>query len=442
MKRTRHLFSSAQIISLGFAAVILLGGFLLTLPPATRDGQGAPFPDALFTAVSAVCVTGLVVRDTAAYWSGFGQAVILILIQIGGMGVVTCAAALFALAGQRITLRQRGTMQEAISAPRLGGIVRLTGFILLTTAAAELLGAVLLSIPFCREFGAPRGLWYGLFHAVSAFCNAGFDLMGERTPFSSLTTFPAQPLINTVIMLLIITGGIGFMTWDDVKTHRLDLRRYRMQSKVVFAATLFLLLLPAAYFYFFEFASLPSDERFWGSLFQSVTARTAGFNTLDLSRMSEGGQGIMILLMLVGGAPGSTAGGMKVTTLAVLLSTAVSVFRRREDTVFFGRRIEEGTVRGAAAILTLYLALFLGGGFLISRIEGLPLLPCLFETASAVGTVGLTLGLTPGLGRVSHSILIVLMYCGRVGALTLVFAALSGSRPTPARLPAEKMMVG
>lgn len=442
MKRTRHLFSSAQIISLGFAAVILLGGFLLTLPPATRDGQGAPFPDALFTAVSAVCVTGLVVRDTAAYWSGFGQAVILILIQIGGMGVVTCAAALFALAGQRITLRQRGTMQEAISAPRLGGIVRLTGFILLTTAAAELLGAVLLSIPFCREFGAPRGLWYGLFHAVSAFCNAGFDLMGERTPFSSLTAFPAQPLINTVIMLLIITGGIGFMTWDDVKTHRLDLRRYRMQSKVVFAATLFLLLLPAAYFYFFEFASLPSDERFWGSLFQSVTARTAGFNTLDLSRMSEGGQGIMILLMLVGGAPGSTAGGMKVTTLAVLLSTAVSVFRRREDTVFFGRRIEEGTVRGAAAILTLYLALFLGGGFLISRIEGLPLLPCLFETASAVGTVGLTLGLTPGLGRVSHSILIVLMYCGRVGALTLVFAALSGSRPAPARLPAEKMMVG
>lgn len=442
MKRTRHLFSSAQIISLGFAAVILLGGFLLTLPPATRDGQGAPFPDALFTAVSAVCVTGLVVRDTAAYWSGFGQAVILILIQIGGMGVVTCAAALFALAGQRITLRQRGTMQEAISAPRLGGIVRLTGFILLTTAAAELLGAVLLSIPFCREFGAPRGLWYGLFHAVSAFCNAGFDLMGERTPFSSLTAFPAQPLINTVIMLLIITGGIGFMTWDDVKTHRLDLRRYRMQSKVVFTATLFLLLLPAAYFYFFEFASLPPDDRFWGSLFQSVTARTAGFNTLDLSRMSEGGQGIMILLMLVGGAPGSTAGGMKVTTLAVLLSTAVSVFRRREDTVFFGRRIEEGTVRGAAAILTLYLALFLGGGFLISRIEGLPLLPCLFETASAVGTVGLTLGLTPGLGRVSHSILIVLMYCGRVGALTLVFAALSGSRPAPARLPAEKMMVG
>ncbi len=412
------------------------------LPFASRDGQGASFPDALFTATSAICVTGLVVRDTAVYWTGFGQGVILALIQIGGMGVVTCAVTIFALTGQKLTLRQRGTMQEAIAAPRLGGIVRLTGFILLTTAVIELLGAVLLSIPFCQTFGAPRGLWYGLFHSVSAFCNAGFDLMGERAQFSSLTAFPASPLINTVVMLLIMTGGIGFTTWEDVKTHGLNLRRYRMQSKIILTATPLLILLPAVYFWFFEFSALPPGERFWGSLFQSVTARTAGFNTLDLSRMSETGQGIMILLMLVGGAPGSTAGGMKVTTLAVLLSTAVSVFRRREDTSFFGRRIEEGTVRSAAAILTLYLTLFLGGGFLISRLEDLPLPACLFETASAVGTVGLTLGLTPGLGTASRAILIVLMYCGRVGALTLVFAALSGQRGGPARLPAEKLIVG
>lgn len=441
-KRPRRPFSSAQIIVLGFAAVILLGGLLLMLPFATRDGRGASFPDALFTAASAICVTGLVVRDTGTYWSGFGQGIILALIQIGGMGVITCAVAIFALAGQKLTLRQRGTIQEAIAAPRLGGIVRLTGFILLTTAAAELLGALLLSIPFCREFGLPRGLWYGLFHAVSAFCNAGFDLMGEQALFSSLTAFSARPLVNSVIMLLIITGGIGFMTWEDVSIHKLNLRRYRMQSKVIFTVSALLILLPAAYFYFFEFAALSPGERFWGSLFQSVTVRTAGFNTLDLSRMSEAGQGIMILLMLVGGAPGSTAGGMKVTTLAVLLSTAVSVFRRREDTSFFGRRIEEGAVRSAAAILTLYLTLFLGGGFLISRIEGLPLLACLFETASAVGTVGLTLGLTPGLGAASRAILIGLMYCGRVGALTLVFAALSGNRGGSTRLPSEKLIVG
>ena len=437
MGNIRQRLSSAQIISLGFAAVILLGSLLLMLPFAARDGQGASF-----TATSALCVTGLVVRDTASSWTGFGQGVILALIQVGGMGVVTCGVMIFTAAGRRLTLRQRGTMQDAISAPQIGGVVQLTGFILAVTAALELLGAALLAVPFCRDLGLPRGLWYGLFHSVSAFCNAGFDLMGCQEPFSSLTAYSGHPWVNFVIMLLIITGGIGFMTWNDVKLHGLRLRRYRMQSKVILTTTAALIFLPAACFYYFEFSGLAPEERLWGSLFQSVTARTAGFNTLDLSRMSEGGQGIMILLMLVGGAPGSTAGGMKVTTMAVLLSTAVSVFRRREYTHFFGRRVEEDTVRSAAAILTLYLTLFLGGGLLISRIEGLPLLPCLFESASAVGTAGLTLGLTTQLGTASHIILIFLMYCGRVGALTLVFAALSGSAGSPARLPSEKLIVG
>ena len=441
MKKPAWTLSASQVIILGFAAMILAGSLLLTLPFATRDGQGAPFFDALFTAVSAACVTGLVVRDTAAYWSGFGQGVLLTLIQIGGMGVVTFAVILFTAAGQRITLRQRGIMQESISAPKLGGIVRLTGFILTMTAFFELLGAALLAPVFCPAFGLLRGLWYSLFHSVSAFCNAGFDLMGEGAPFSSLTGYAAHPLVNPVIMGLIITGGIGFATWDDIRTNRLKLRRYRMQSKVILSTTLLLILLPAACFFCFEFSGLPLGERLWGSLFQSVTARTAGFNTLDLSRMSEAGQGIMALLMLTGGAPGSTAGGMKVTTLAVLFSTALCLIRRREHTHFFGRRVEEETVRSAGAILTLYLLLFLGGGFLISRLEGLPLVACLFESASALGTAGLTLGLTPQLGPVSRAVLILLMYCGRVGALTLVFAALSG-KATPAKLPSEKLMVG
>lgn len=433
--------SSSQIIILGFAAMILVGSLLLTLPFATRDGQGAPFFDALFTATSAACVTGLVVRDTASYWTGFGQAVILTLIQIGGMGVVTFAVVIFTAAGQRITLKQRGTMQEAISAPKIGGIVRLTGFIITMTALFELLGAALLAPVFCGKFGLLRGLWCSLFHSVSAFCNAGFDLMGRGAPFSSLTGFVSHPAVNAVIMLLIVIGGIGFATWDDIRTNRLRFQRYRMQSKVIFTTTLLLIFLPAVYFFFFEFSGLPLGARLWGSLFQSVTARTAGFNTLDLNLMSEGGQGIMMLLMLTGGAPGSTAGGMKVTTLAVLLSTALCVIRRREYTHFFGRRVEEETVRSAAAILTLYLVLFLGGGFLISRLEGLPLVACLFESASAVGTAGLTLGLTTRLGAVSRGILILLMYCGRVGALTLVFAALSG-KSSPARLPSEKLIVG
>ena len=442
MIRKRKKLSSPQIILLGFGAVILLGSLLLMLPFATRDGRGAPLSDALFTATSAVCVTGLVVRDTATYWSGFGQGVLLALIQVGGMGVVTFAVLLGLTTGQKISLKQRGLMQDAISAHRLGGILRLTGFILTMTAAFELTGAALLSLVFCREFGFWRGLWYGLFHGVSAFCNAGFDLMGVRAPYSSLTSFVSHPAVNLVIMLLIVTGGIGFLTWDDIRTNRLRFRRYRMQTKVVLVTSALLLVLPAAYFFCFEFQGLPPAERAWGAAFQSVTARTAGFNTIDFNALSEGGVGVMILLMLTGGAPGSTAGGMKVTTLAVMISTAFAAFRRRGDTHFFGRRVETGAVRNAATILLMYLALFFTGGLIINLTEGFPMLPCLFETASAVGTVGLSLGITPKLGILSKLILILLMFWGRVGGLTLIFAALSGTRKTASKLPQEKITVG
>lgn len=442
MRKIIKRLSSSQIIILGFAAVILLGSLLLMLPAATQDGRGAGFTDALFTATSAVCVTGLIVQDTATYWSFFGQLVIITLIQIGGMGVVTVSVAVFLISGRRINLKQRSTLQEAIAAPKVGGIVRLAGFIIRTTVFWELFGALILAPFFCREFGVPQGIWYGMFHSVSAFCNAGFDLMGCRTPYSSLTYFADQPVVNVTIMALIVVGGIGFMTWDDVKSNRHHIRRYRMQSKIILVSTALLILFPALYFFVFEFADLPAPERILGSLFQAVTPRTAGFNTVDLTLLSETGLAIMILLMLTGGSPGSTAGGMKTTTLAVLVSTAASVFRRREHTQFFGRRIADETVRNAATILTMYLALFLGSGFIMSHVENLPLLTCLYETASAVGTVGLTLGITPELGLLSQSILILLMYFGRVGGLTLIFAALSGHHGSTARLPQEKLTVG
>lgn len=442
MGRIGKRLSSSQIIILGFAAVIFTGSLLLMLPISTQDGRGAMFSDALFTAASAVCVTGLVVQDTATYWSTFGQAVILALIQIGGMGVVTVAIAISALSGKQISLKQRSTMQEAISAHKVGGIVRLTGFIIKTTILLELLGAGIMAPTFCREFGALKGLWYALFHSVSAFCNAGFDLMGEKTPYSSFTYFVEHPTINAVIMALIVTGGIGFMTWDDMKTNKHRIRKYRMQSKVVLMTTALLIVLPSLYFFFFEFENRPISERIWSSLFQAITPRTAGFNTVDLTAMTEVGTALTILLMLIGGSPGSTAGGMKTTTFAVMLSTAISVFRRREHTHFFGRRVTEDTVRNAATILMMYVVLFLTGGFLISRMEGLPLLTCLYETASAVGTVGLTLGITPNLKSVSRMILIVLMYTGRVGGLTLIFSALSGKQGNTARLPQEKLTVG
>ena len=434
--------SSSQIIILGFAAVILLGSLLLILPFATKDGHGAVFTDALFTATSAVCVTGLVVQDTATYWSAFGHAVILTLIQIGGMGVVTVAIAISTFSGKQISLKQRSTMQEAISAHKVGGIVRLTGFIIKMTILFELLGALVMAPTFCKEFGFFKGVWYAIFHSISAFCNAGFDLMGIKAPFSSLTYFADNPVINIAVMVLIIIGGIGFLTWEDIKTNKHHIRRYRMQSKVILTTTALLILFPALYFFFFEFGNKPLGERVWSSLFQAVTPRTAGFNTADLTQISEAGSLLTIMLMLIGGSPGSTAGGMKTTTLAVMLSTAVSVFRRREHTHFFGRRINDDTVRNAATVFMMYLVLFLTGGFVISRVEGLPLLTCLYETASAIGTVGLTLGITPDLGIASQIILIFLMYIGRVGGLTLIFSTVSGNRGNTARLPQEKLTVG
>ena len=421
--------------------MILLGTFLLMLPFSSRAGVATPFSDALFTATSAVCVTGLVVYDTAAYWSVFGQTVIIILIQIGGMGVITVAASFALISGRRISLMQRSTMQEAISAPKVGGIVRLTSFIIRISLLIELLGAVAMAPVFCRDFG-PKGLWMALFHSISAFCNAGFDLMGTSMPFSSLTGYTADPVINVIVMLLVVIGGIGFLTWDDIRAHKLHVHQYRMQSKVILCTTAILLLFPALYFFFFEFSSLVPGERVLASLFQSVTTRTAGFNTADLTALSEPGRYIMIALMLIGGSPGSTAGGMKTTTIAVLFASAISTFFRKEYAHFFGRRIDDSVTKNAATILLMYLSLFFFGGLAISIIEGAPMLDCLFETASAVGTVGLTLGLTSHLGLVSRGILIVLMFFGRVGGLTLIFAALSGTAKNVSKYPQEKITVG
>ena len=439
--RKRRL-SSFQIIILGFAGVILLGALLLMLPISATARCVTPFHEALFTATSAVCVTGLVVQDTGSYWSVFGQAVILTLIQIGGLGVVTVAASFALLSGRRISLMQRSIMQDAISAPKVGGIVRLTRFILRGTFLIELIGALAMLPVFCRDYGW-RGIWMAVFHSISAFCNAGFDILGTNNNlYPSLTGYVQNPVINITIMLLIITGGIGFLTWDDICENKLHFHRYRMQSKVIVIVTLVLIVLPALFFFFADFGALPLGERIQAALFQSVTPRTAGFNTVDLSAMSGASLGVMILLMLIGGSPGSTAGGMKTTTLAVLLANAAATFRRRDSAQFFGRRLDCGAVKTAATILTMYLVLFFGGGVFISIYENLPLSSCLYEAASAAGTVGLTLGITPQLHIPSQMALIALMYLGRVGGLTLIYAALSGKKTSNAKLPLEEITVG
>ncbi|MBP3469660.1 MAG: Trk family potassium uptake protein [Lachnospiraceae bacterium] len=446
IRRNRHL-SSAQIIAIGFFMVIMVGCMLLMLPVATSDGRGASFLDALFTATSSVCVTGLAVQNTATYWSFFGQLVILFLIQVGGMGVVTVAVCIAILSGKRIGLMQRTLMQESIAGPSMRGIVRLTSFILKITVATELLGAVFMAPVFCRQFGPAKGLWYAVFHSISAFCNAGFDLMGTKTPFCSLMGYMGQPVINIVIMVLIIWGGIGFLTWEDIFANTWNWKKYRMQSKVILIATALFIVLPAAYFFFIEFAreewaGMPVGQRVLASFFQSVTTRTAGFNTVDFAEMTEGSQAIVIMLMLIGGSPGSTAGGMKTTSIVVLLASTLSVFQKNEDAHCFGRRIGIETVKYAAAVMVMYITLFSAGGIAISMIEELPVTDCLFETASAIGTVGLTLGLTPGLSAASRVILILLMYLGRVGGLTVVFAAMSNRKIPQSKYPQEKIAVG
>lgn len=438
----KNRFTSFQIIILGFAAVIIIGALLLMLPVSSKAGIITPFNEALFTSTSAICVTGLVVQDTATYWSWFGQGIILVLIQIGGLGVITIAVSFALLSGRKISLMQRSVMQEAISAPKVGGIVRLTGFVLKGTFLIEFVAALIMMPVFVKDFGA-KGIWMAIFHSISAFCNAGFDLMGtENVKYASLTSYVSHPLINITIMLLIIIGGIGFLTWEDILKNKYRIQSYRMQTKVILTTSLILILCPAVFFFFRDFADMPMQERVLSSLFQAVTPRTAGFNTADLTMMTEAGLGIVIALMLVGGSPGSTAGGMKTTTLAVLIANTLASFRRKEDAQMFGRRLEDSAVKNAATIFMMYIVFFFGGAIVISAVESLPFSTCLFETASAIGTVGLTLGITPGLGVVSQIILMILMFLGRVGGLTLIYAALSGSGKKISELPQEKITVG
>ena len=434
--------SSFQIIICGFLAVILVGTMILMLPVSTVGRQWASFETALFTSVSAVCVTGLVVQDTASFWSAFGQFVIMLLIQIGGLGIISVTAFLVTVSGRKISLLQRSLLMESISADQVGGIVKMTSFIFRLAFTVELIGATLMMPTFCINFGL-SGIWMAVFHSVSAFCNAGFDVMGRHTgTFSSLTYFSDSFGVVIPICALIVIGGIGFLTWGDVAFHGIHFKRYRMQSKVIIVTTAGLILFPTLFFFLNDFAAYPLKQRLCLSLFQAVTPRTAGFNTADMAAVTGVGRVMMIVLMLIGGSPGSTAGGIKTTTAAVLCANVISTVRRRRSTQLFGRRINDETVRQSATLLMIYPLFVLAAAQVISFIEDIPIGPCIFETASAIGTVGLSLGITPSLGTVSHMLLIMLMFFGRVGALTIMFAATSRDGLEVAQCPFAKIHVG
>ncbi|MCR4751227.1 MAG: Trk family potassium uptake protein [Eubacterium sp.] len=439
---SRLKLSSLQLIIAGFLIVILTGTLLLMLPASSKAGVWTSFGDALFTSVSAVCVTGLVITDTASFWSAFGQAVILVLIQIGGLSIVLVTAFFATISGKKISLLQRSMLQDSISSHQIGGVVKMTSFIFKTALLIEACGILLMLPSFCKEYGV-SGIWMSVFHAVSAFCNAGFDIMGTRTgAFTSLTAFGGRIGIVLPVCFMIVSGGIGFFTWKDIVTHKLRVKKYHMQSKVILVTTAVLILLPTLFLFFREYSLFPAKERICLSLFQAVTPRTAGFNTADLTALTGISRILLIILMLIGGSPGSTAGGIKTTTLAVLCKNSLAVIRQRKSTQLFGRRITDDTIKVAATLLMLYLFLTFTGAFIISMTESLPVESCLFETASAIGTVGLSLGITPLLGPVSRFILLVLMFFGRVGGLTLLYAAISSKDAEVSRRPIEKITVG
>lgn len=438
-------WGATQILAVGFACMILVGSVFLSLPIASRSGIGIPFLDALFTSASATCVTGLVMYDTWTQFSGFGQAVILLLIQIGGLGFMTIAI-LFSLAvGRRIGLRERSLLAEAVSSMQLGGVVRLVRRTLIGTAFFESVGAVLLSIRFIPLFGVRQGIWFAVFHSISAFCNAGFDLMGTLKASSSLTYFVGDPLVVFTISALIIVGGIGFVVWNDLIESRFRFAKLKLHTRAALSATLILLLAGTVLFLFLEkdgvFAGMNVGERLLAAFFQSVTPRTAGFNTVDIASLSDGGKLVTMVLMFIGAAPGGTGGGIKITTLVVLAATVNASLKNRRDVSISHFRLDDETLHRSFCGVAIYSALALVGTLTLCAQRQM-LTAAAFECLSAIGTVGLSTGITATLSPLSQVAIIVLMYAGRVGSLTVFLAVSRVDRCGNLRNPIGKIIVG
>ena len=448
--------STMQIIALGFFGVIFLGGLILWLPVCNQ--KPIAFIDALFTSVTSVCVTGLVTVVPAEQFTLLGKVVVLVLIQIGGLGVIACTAAFFLLLRKRITMKGRIMIQQAYGLDTLSGMVRFVIRILKGTFLVEGIGAVLFAIKFVPEFGAARGIWYGVFHSVSAFCNAGIDIIGN----DSFIRYVDSPLVNFTTMFLIVMGGLGFPVWYDVITtvrqegakkvpRRRFLTRLGLQSKIVLTMTAFLILAGALGFFVLEFnnpdtiGSLSVPEKAMASAFQSVTTRTAGYASVSQSGLTDSSKMLGCILMFIGGSPAGTAGGIKTTTAAMLLLTAASVLRGRRDTECFGRKLENGVVRSGITIMLLTFLFWLAGVTALSVFEpGKDFIDLMYEASSAIGTVGLTADLTPQLTAASHVVLMSMMYVGRIGPVTmaLVFAGKADKSAQFRELPEKKIMLG
>ena len=452
----RVRLNTMQIVALGFFGVIFLGGVLLWLPVCNQ--KPIAFIDALFTSVTSVCVTGLVTVVPAEQFTILGQVVVMILIQIGGLGVIACMALFFLLLGKKISMKGRILIQEAYGLDTLSGLVKFIIRIVRGTFIVEGIGAVLFSIKFVPEFGPVKGIWYGVFHSISGFCNAGIDIIGD----SSFIRYVDSPLVSLTTMFLIVMGGLGFPVWHDIYVtakkgagekgaRRRIFTRLGLQSKIVLTMTVFLIVFGTVGYFLLEFNNpetmkdLSIPEKVMASAFQSVTTRTAGFASVSQSGLTESSRLLGCILMFIGGSPAGTAGGIKTTTFAMLILTIISVLRGHKDTECFGRRVDMESVRSALTITVITFTCWLAAVAAMSIFDPqTEFLNLMYEASSAIGTVGLSADLTPHLTRASHVVLMLLMYIGRIGPLTmaLVFAGKSNKRDKFRELPEKKIMLG
>ncbi len=446
-KNLKASLSYPKIVALGFLILILVGTCLLMIPAASREPGTTSFTDALFTATSASCVTGLIVADTYTHWSLFGQIVIICLIQIGGLGFLTILTMFSMLFHRKIGLKERSLLQESVNTMYIGGIVRLIKKILIGTFVIEFIGAVLLAIRFVPKMGWGVGIYNSIFTSISAFCNAGFDLMGRYEPCSSLTHFRDDILVNATIMLLITVGGIGFFVWDDISVHKHRFSQYKLHTKLVLITTLALFVVSTALFFVVEYSNtldgLKLHNKITASAFMSVTPRTAGFNTVDVDAMTPAGKMMTIVLMFIGGSPGSTAGGIKTTSFIILILSVWSNLRNHNEINVMKRRLEPDALKRAATVMTINISLIIVCQFIICAVQPeLELTAVTLEVFSAIDTVGMTAGITQNLNIVSRFVIMFLMYCGRVGSLSFALLFTEQKTLSTVQNPVEKINIG
>ena len=436
--------SHSQILAGGFFIIILIGAVILNMGFSSAKGQSIGFLDALFTSTSSVCVTGLIVADTGTYWSDFGKFVIMILIQIGGLGFMTIATLGVIISGEKLSYSKKLLIQDSLSSEKTSDIIKFCKKIILVSLFIELVGAICLSIAFVPEFGFVKGICYGIFHSVTAFCNAGFDIMGN---FSSLTAYFNNPIVNISIMLLIILGGLGFSTIFDINRKR-AFKKFRLNTKIILITTAILIVIPTFLFFIFEMnnpktlGTMNFGEKILASLFQVVSPRTAGYNTIELSQMYDSTKFLTIILMFIGGAPASTAGGLKTTTFALIIISVYCLFKQKSEIEIFGRTVPFKNLNKALVSLVIGFTLVITGTMIILSYSDFDFLTVLYEVTSAYATVGLTLGITTKLNAICKITLIILMFMGRVGSLTVLYSFIKTDSKKKYKYPKEEINIG